>query len=395
MHVCVICHEASLTGAPRIGFDVAAHLARSHDVTLLAKKGGPLIEFPQYVHLRNSYRVLNTNHEVCDQTYRQRVAFAVDLLGDLNADVLYVNSVASGDWCEAGKQAGVHVVLHTHETSDSLPSLLSSVCTPRILRFTDLLVGASERALDDIEALTKTRAACRLGIGIFVDADAVFAGAEASEPPPVNARKEALATHRDRRVVAMCGLAQRRKGADIFFAVAERLPQYDFVWIGPWTPAETDLNGPTHERFESLRLPNFFYTRLTDNPYAHLRRADAFVLTSREDPNPLVVAEALLLGRKVVAFSETGASVAMLERFGYALAGAPDAERLAAILPRILDDEAGAWQADVAEGVRALVDSASKLERLQETLEQLVKEGPKAGADRSGCEGVKDVKVKV
>lgn len=383
MHVCVVCHEASLTGAPRIGFDVAAHLARSHDVSLLAKKGGPLIDLPQYAPLRARYHILNTNHEVCDHTYRQRVANAVETLGRIAPDLLYVNSVAAGDWCEAGQRAGVPVVLHTHETCDSLPSLLSSVCTPRILRFTDLLVGASSRALDDIEELTNTSMANRFDIGIFVDADAVLAGAEQPVPPAVNANGAPLAPGGERLVVAMCGLAQRRKGADIFFAVAERLPQYDFVWIGPWTPEETGLNGPTHQRFEALKLANFFHTGLTENPYPHLRRADAFVLTSREDPNPLVVAEALLLGRKVVAFSETGASVAMLERLGYALVGAPEAERLAAVLPRILDHEAGAWQTTAAHGVRTLVDSAAKLKLLQEALERLVAKdaAPCAAAD--------------
>lgn len=383
MHVCVVCHEASLTGAPRIGFDIAAHLARSHDVTLLAKKAGPLIDFAQYARLRSAYRVLNTNHEVCDQTYRQRVTFAANLLGELDADLLYVNSVAAGEWCEAGKRAGIPVVLHTHETRDSLPSLLSSVCTPRVLRFTDLLIGASERALDDIEALTNTRAPRRMGIGIFVDADAVRAGADAPEPPAVNARREPLATDTGRAVVAMCGLAQHRKGADIFLAVAQRLPQYDFVWIGPWAPAETDLNGPTYERFAALRLPNFFHTKLTTNPYAHLRQADAFVLTSREDPNPLVVAEALLLDCKVVAFSATGASVALLERLGYALAGAPDADRLAAFLPRILDVKPGRWQAASAAQAQALVNSTDKLKRLQDTLERFLAQAastPKAAS---------------
>lgn len=397
MHVCVVCHEASLTGAPRIGFDIAAHLARNHAVTLLAKKAGPLIEFPEYAGLRDAYRVLNTNHEVCDQTYRQRVTSAAELLGALDADVLYVNSVASGEWCEAGKQAGVPVALHTHETRDSLPSLLSSVCTPRVLRFTDLLVGASPRALDDLEALTNTHVANRLDIGIFVDVDAVRAGAARMEPAPVNAAGAPLAAASDRRAVAMCGLAQRRKGADIFFNLAERLPQYDFVWIGPWTPAQAPLNGPTHERFAALQLPNFFHTGLTENPYAHLRRADAFVLTSREDPNPLVVAEALLLGRKVVAFTETGASAALLTRFGYALNGAPSAERLAALLPDILESEAGSWLADTAEGVRTFVDSAGKLDRLQSALEALVavpsgqgegqrdqQEHPRTSADANG-----------
>ena len=369
MRVCVVCHDASLTGAPRIGFDIAAHLARTHEVSLLAKKKGPLIDFPWYEHLRPSYRVLNTSHEVCDQTYRQRVVHAERILAELKPDLLYVNSVSAGEWCEAGKRSGVAVVLHTHETRDSLPSLLSSACTPRVLRFADLLVGASRTALEDLQELTSTSVAKTLDIGIFVDGDVVRAGAEQAVPPPVNERGEALPASSDRLAVAMCGLAQPRKGADIFLAVAERLQQYDFVWVGPWVPAETDLNDKTYERFQSLRLRNFYFTGITENPYAHLRRADAFLLTSREDPNPLVVAEALLLGRKVVAFTGTGASAALLARLGYALNGPPRVERIVAMLPRVLAGEVGRWHETVAERAPPFVESAAKLDGLQEALE--------------------------
>ena len=40
MRVALVCHEASLTGAPRIGFDIAAYLAERHETTLLVKRGG-------------------------------------------------------------------------------------------------------------------------------------------------------------------------------------------------------------------------------------------------------------------------------------------------------------------------------------------------------------------
>ena len=387
MRVCVVCHEASLTGAPRIGFDIAAHLARAHEVFLFAKKGGPLIDFSSYEHLRSSYRVLNTSHEVCDQTYRQRVAEAVRLLAELQPDLLYVNSVSAGEWCEAGKISGVAVVLHTHETRDSLPSLLSSVCTPRVLRFVDLLIGASRTALEDIQGLTSTTVAKSIDIGIFVDAKVVRAGGEQAERAPVNARGESLPAGGARAAVAMCGLAQRRKGADIFLAVAERLPQYDFVWVGPWAPAETDLNGETYERFESLELENLYATGLTENPYAHLRRADAFLLTSREDPNPLVVAEALLLGCKTVAFTGTGASAALLARLGYALNGAPSVERIVRMLPRVLAGQVGRWHETMAARAADVVDSAGKLDRLQEMLERFLAQwtgGVVPVTDRSG-----------
>ena len=373
MRVCVVCHEASLTGAPRIGFDIAAALAERHETLLLAKMGGPLIDLPRYAGLRDGYRCLNSSHQVCDRTYRERVDQAMSVLGELGPDVLYVNSVASGEWCEAGARVGIPVALHTHETRDSLPGLLSTVCTPRILRWTDLLVGASRHAMDDIEELTGTSVRNRLDFGIFVDAETVVGQSMLEVPAPCNASGAPRGEEGggSRPVAAMCGLAQPRKGADIFFEAARRLPTCDFLWIGPWAPPETHDNGETLSRFEALRLPNFYVTGLVDNPYAHMRGMDALVLTSREDPNPLVVAEALLLGKKVMAFSDTGASAELLSRFGYAFTGPPDAERIAGVLPRVLADEGG-WRTSLAERVRREVDGSAKLERLEAVLEELV-----------------------
>ena len=371
MRVCVVCHEASLTGAPRIGFDIALFLADSHEVSLLVKSGGPLIDFPRYTNLRGSFRSLDTSHLLCDLTYKERVDHAMAILAELAPDVLYVNSIASGEWCEAGARAGVPVALHTHEIGNTLPGLLSHICTPRILRWTDLLVGASQKAIDDVEILTGTSVKNHLNLGIFVDADTVLSQSELSVPGATNARRDPLEPS-GRPLIGMCGLAQPRKGADIFFDLAVRLPQYDFLWIGPWAPPETELNDEPHEHFVLLERPNFYTTGLTENPYAYLRLIDTFLLSSREDPNPLVVAEALLLGKKVMAFSETGASTAILASFGYAFTGSPDAERIAAVLPTIMEEGDGAWRSKLTERVRASVDGTTKLGMLQEVLEQLV-----------------------
>lgn len=372
MRVCVVCHEASLTGAPRIGFDVAAFLAERHDTTLLAKKGGPLIDLPEYEALRGSYRCLDSGRTTSGLTYRERVERAVPVVEELAPDILYVNSVASGEWCEAGARAGVAVVLHTHETRESLPGLLSSVCTPRVLRWTDLLVGASRQAIEDIEALTGTAVGRHFELGIFVNTETVLSRSTEDVPAPVNAEGVPLGqSGGSRRAVGMCGLAQPRKGADIFFDLSRRVPSHDFVWIGPWAPPEADTNGATFERFKKFSLANFFVTGLVENPYAYLRRLDAFVLTSREDPNPLVVAEALVLGKKVLAFSETGASTEMLARFGYAFTGSPDAERIASVLPRILAGDGGDWSLRLPERVRSEVGGAERLARLEGALESL------------------------
>ena len=368
MRICLVCHEASLTGAPRLGFDLALFLSDRHEVRLVVKAGGPLLEQSRYAKLQADCRNVDTYHRM--PPYTDRVEGAIRVLQEIRPDLLYVNSICAGDWCEAGARAGVAVVLHTHEMGRGLPRALPVVASPRLLHWVHLLVGACREALDDLQEITGVRCKNSLDFGIHIDTEAVLAQGEMSVPPPVNARGGSPGGKR--RVVAMCGRAEPRKGADIFFDLACRLPQYDFLWIGPWGPPDTKDNGPVFERFRARPIDNLYVTGLTQNPYAYLREIDAFILTSREDPNPLVVAETLLFGKKVVAFSETGGSKTLLSRFGYVLHGAPDSGRAATILPTIIEGEGGPWLSRLAQDAKVEVDGAKKLANLQNILEDLV-----------------------
>lgn len=369
VRICMICHEATLTGAPRAGFEIALFLSRAHEVHLVAKTGGPLLDQPRYKDLKAACRIVGTYVRAVESSYTDRVEKAVRVLQEIRPDLIYVNSTCAGEWCEAGARTGSAVVLHTYEMAKVLPFILAELVTPRILAWVDMLVGHGRRALDDIQELTGMQVENRMILDVFGDPETILAQGGADVAPPVNARGEALG--RDRRRVAMCGAAEVRKGPDIFFDLAGRLPRYDFIWIGPWGPPDTLHNDDVFERFRSRPLDNFYVTGLTEHPGAYLRQIDVFVLTSREDPNPLVVAEALLFGKKAVAFSESGDSRELLERFGYVLCGAPDSERAAAVLPAIVEGEEGRWLSNLAEEARAAIDPAEKLRRLQERLEDL------------------------
>lgn len=386
MRLCVICHEATWTGAPRVGFEVALYLAESHDVHLIAKCGGPLLEQPRYKHLRPACRIINTFSRTSDLSYADRVGKAVSVLEEIRPDLIYVNSVAAGDWCEAGARIGSVVILHTYEMSMTLPFLLAEIASPRVLTWVDMLVGHSKNALHSIQEFTGVNVEKNFVLDIFGNPVTILAQGKMSADPPNNVSGHLLAY--DRPVVAMCGIAEPRKGADIFFDLARRLPQYDFLWIGPWRPSDATNNVIAYERFRLESLDNFYVTGPTEHPGAYLRRIDAFMLTSREDPNPLVVAEALLFGKKVVAFSETGDSKALLERFGYVLSGAPDSKRAAAILPAIIEGEDGSWLSGLADEIKSEIDPSDKLRRLQKLLEDLVREKREEAACRSAQEDV-------
>jgi glycosyltransferase involved in cell wall biosynthesis len=373
MRIALVCHEASLTGAPKLGFDIAAFLAERHAVTLICKKGGPLLDVPHYRSCIQDVQVTNSSHELSKASFALRVEMAAKSLREISPDLLYANSAASAEWCVAGRKLGMPVVLHVHEMRRGLLSLMrADIFKLDIARYVDWLITASVTVIRDLNALVWPGFKVVHNFDIALDVKRILALRSAELPAPVNFNGRPLV--RNRPTVAMCGTASVRKGTDLFFGLAQRLPDIQFLWIGTWFPKEARDN-PAYAEFAMGRAPNLFVTGLTDNPYAYLDLCDLFVLTSREDPNPLVVAEAIVLGKKVVGFADTGGSKSFLERFGYALSGSVDVDRLEKLLPRLLAAPATPeWLAGRLEDFRRSIDIEAKMVELERGLLALARE---------------------
>ena len=121
------------------------------------------------------------------------------------------------------------------------------------------------------------------------------------------ARRE-LAVDDQTFVIGACGTIDWRKGADLFLAVARAASQgarFRFIWIG----------GPvTGKFFEQLQhdiknsgLSNSVsFLGPCPTPEKYYAAMDAFLLTSREDPCPLVMLEAASYGLPIVCFHGSG-----------------------------------------------------------------------------------------
>ncbi len=119
-------------------------------------------------------------------------------------------------------------------------------------------------------------------------------------------------------VVGGCGNAEWRKGNDIFNLIArevmERLPGKPvyFVWVGA---------GDSQPFFELIKfdIERFGLSdriRLippTPRALDIMTRFDLFLLSSREDPYPLVVLEAALLQKPIVCFDQAGGAPELVE----------------------------------------------------------------------------------
>lgn len=370
MKIVLVSHDADFSGAPRVGFDIAGALAADHDVTLISKRQGPLIELDKYAGLAGNYIVTHTSHAEKSIPFNERVRHAIALLSELKPDLMYANSVGAAEWCVAARRLGIASVLHTHEMEQGLKGFSAAdVLKFDIPRYIDLLISASQEASDAFVAVTSGRVAKHFLFGIAIESAYVKARAAEDVPWPVNLAGGKLAT--DKPVIAMCGTASARKGFDLFYETSRAIPEAEFLWIGPHADDPTVKS--VLERQARERPDNFFMTGGTPNPYAYIGMCDIFALTSVEDPNPLVVPEALTLGKKVVSFHNTGGSWQWTRRFGYALAGSVSTERLIALLRKMLDapPSRGLGERQQSE-LHDAVDLAVKLPLLRRHLSDLV-----------------------
>jgi glycosyltransferase involved in cell wall biosynthesis len=150
----------------------------------------------------------------------------------------------------------------------------------------------------------------------------------------------------DARLVVNIGYGDRRKGLDLFCeaarcASAER-PDVFFVWVG-------DLEKPAS-------APNARFLGRRSDIGRILSAADVFALSSREDPFPSVLLEAMSLGVPVVAFADAGGFAELLQDAdaGELVAHADAAALSRAILRRLAQPAAlAAGREDRAAGFRA------------------------------------------
>lgn len=345
MKIVFVLHDLSLTGAPKIGVDMAAIMAQDHDVYLVSKKDGPLRAFAEEMKFRD-VRVICTSHEYEKLSLSNRVLQYEKYLEEIRPDYVYVNSIASADWATACRDLDIPFTVHSHEMSVDIRSLaMIGIFQLADISAAHLIVSASEECARDTrkELHLRTRAIYNFGVGI--DCGIVAQKAAEGLPEAVNANGEALewrgSALLDRKRVAMCGVACERKGADLFWQLAERCPEFDFLWVGPWDDEIGKAINPAISLNQKKRLPNLYWTNMLSNPYPAIGAADLFILSSRDDPNPLVVPEAMSLGLPVCTFADTGGSRIWTERFGFSMAGRIDVDRMEVFIRRFFGHNGG------------------------------------------------------
>jgi glycosyltransferase involved in cell wall biosynthesis len=298
----VVSHEASRTGAPRVAIEVIQALEASEwDRRVVLRWPGPLrAEFAAtgakvvtepLRRLRVLLRMWPPTRPLANRLERWSAALVILWQ---RPDVIWCNTVLSACYVKPGLRRGLGVVLHVHEPRKRMAQVLDRYDLDTLWPST-VLVGCAPRVCSDLAALTRrppTDVVCLFSVP---DRGRICDLAGRLEDPPLTTAGV---------LVGACGSANAGKGVDLWLEMVSRIAPETadlhprFVWIGGDPPANYAEWASTHDVGHLVS-----FTGSLENPYPWLAALDIFTLTSRADSFPLVVLEAMHLGRAVVAFA--------------------------------------------------------------------------------------------
>jgi glycosyltransferase involved in cell wall biosynthesis len=293
-------HELSNTGAPRVGLDLATEARGSHNVVVAALRPGPLLQAAR----ESACEVLVTANPFADLNYFRGAVFD-------HIDMAVCNSVEAFPFVRTLVARGVPFASYIHEYAWYTFPSFKSIHT---LLFSDLLVFSSEHVRESWAPLLED-AEFDLARDLMVLPQRNIKIDTLSRAEIVTARKRLSSLVgvdcSDKRIICGAGHSQWRKGTDIFAMAAQIARQRDpdtlFVWVGDGLNPEDVVFGAwmTHHLREvgaGEVDSNLFMLPAGDHYQDVLKAADAMLLSSRLDPLPNVVFDALAAGCRIVLF---------------------------------------------------------------------------------------------
>lgn len=331
--VALLSHDARAHGAQYLALNIAREWsALGVQVEVVLQEGG---------WLRPRFEAIAPTHCLAGLDDAGITSLAQGLR-TRGVEVLFANTAVTGRVVRRFHEAGLRIIGLVHE----LPGLVAYYGLQPAL---EALVSCSERVVVASGAVRDGLATMLPGrdLGhVIRRPQGLYTRNRHRDDPAPSAPRVAL---RDRlgiphhaAVVVTVGYADARKGADLWARVAaiacRRRSDLRFVWVGHRDPSLAPiLDALLRDAGVADRVHFLGVDFDTDDVYAG---ADAYALTSREDPFPSVVLESLAVGTPAVAFAGTGGGAELLGEAGGLLAPAFEVEAYADALLAVVNDPA-------------------------------------------------------
>ncbi len=330
--IVLVGHDAHPHGAQFLLLHMAKALRQSMGFTIdliILGKGVLIKEYQKYANVHELAGLSPQSNEVVillTRLFRQGVKSAV------------TNTTVSGLMVPVLKQCGFRVISLIHE----LPRLIKDYDLQEhvkvIARYADKVIFAAYPVLAGFESFARLNEEQKV-----IRPQGLYKKNKIQSPEMIRSARLLLRKRfhlaKDSQIILGVGFADHRKGIDIFVRSAIEILQKGrrvyFVWLGNFEPqSEQEIKQAiTESGFGDF----FIFPGLDYDTDVYYAGADIYALTSREDPFPSVVLEALDAQTPVVAFSTAGGAAEILARGGGMLIDKMSGRAFSAGLIELLD----------------------------------------------------------
>lgn len=311
----VALHDASRTGAPLIGLNIAKHLVHDHgcDCTIILGRGGPIVEeLTQYGAVLNLDDLLPVTERASGiRMLLYAAKFRQPMFG-------ICNSVETRGIMDGFYKLGIPFISLIHEFLDDY--------SEKVVR---RIHSQSQKVIFPAGIVQEVYAQ---KIGEAADKMAIIPqGVSEVSSPRVDRRaahrelRDELRLDKDVFVCLGTGYVDLRKGCDQFVAIAKaffsKYPNSHavFVWVGDLgsTYATSNFQFWLMQDIQMAGLQekvHFIGSRAPDLMNRYFVGSDAFLMVSRHDPFPSVVLEAMAARLPIVCYESRIGSVEVLKQ---------------------------------------------------------------------------------
>jgi glycosyltransferase involved in cell wall biosynthesis len=330
--VVFISHDASRTGAPIVLLHLLKWIKQNTELEflILMGNGGELEDKfsslgkafvwnknfstrrNKILNILNKFKILSTLKRLYPQLDHQYSIHKK--IRQFQPDLIYANTVVSTALgVELSKTYNTPLICHVHELEVAINRYFGKENFAAVRYKVDHYIAVSEAVKQNLLLNHSIPEAKLNKVNAFIPAVEYACGNQSG----VKYRKE-LSIPEEAIVVGGCGTIDWRKSPDLFIQVAglvkRKNPEKEifFVWVGG-DFSSVEYTQLLHDT-EKLGLKNVFILGQKEAPLEYFKMFDIFLLTSREDPYPLVCLEAAALSKPVLCFEGAGGMPEFVEK---------------------------------------------------------------------------------
>jgi len=303
---------ATRTGSEMMLLYILKKIDRSRfDVGIVSFADGELLkEFPADIPVFTAPKTFNIAQKISFHLGIHPTLKALRKLArTFKADFWYVNTMMMPETMVVAKEFSIKVITHFHEMPLTY-TYLSGPDFKGIVDQSELLIGCSQTTCDSIKDAGGKNVELLYS---FIDNTVVKKNEKRTAE-----LKQALGIPKDDFVWILSGMTSERKGFDMLPDIAQELndPRVHLVWVG--ASIDDGLYYYTEQRCRNSKSATKIHLvgKQKEDYYNYLDMGNGFLLTSRQDPFPLVMIEAALLGKPIVSFPSGGASEFVTDGMG-------------------------------------------------------------------------------